>query len=199
MKYFMAFLCTLWLSSCGCNHCECPDFATVFEAYKWLGDNRQDERNSKIMNFLHNYNAETMITGVEYVSDTNHTETYNYIAFCNGANFKHLNFSPLSNNHSGIAYVNKVDEFCDDHMQDSLKFYFQDSIQAKAFVNESIKYGFEYVKYESYSFGDTYTDSINRITTQYATCYSDLPNGYVYSLRILSEKDKNVVILHYCP
>lgn len=177
----------------GCNTQSVnPNFSTVFEAYKRHGEEGKDERYARVMSFLHDYNSKSLSTGIEYIANPDFTESYGYIAFCYDADFKHLNFVPLSDKHRGIAYVYKVDEYDPDYiMDDSLKIYFPNTLQAKGFMEDAINYGFEYLNYKNSE--DTDSVSHNK------ACYRDPNNMYVYSLRILSEIDSNVVILHYCP
>lgn len=187
-------LCTLLLIW-GCNKQSVnPNFSTIFEAYQWQGEEGKEERLGRIMSLLHDYNSKSLSTGVEYIANTDFTESYGYIAFCSDADFRHLNFVPLSEEHRGIAYVYKVDEYNPDYiMDDSLKIYFPNTLQAKVFMEDAINSGFEYLKYKSNNSGDT--DSISHS----AAYYREPNNMYVYSLRILSEIDSSVVILHYCP
>lgn len=188
-------LCTLLLIIWGCNKQSVnPNFSTVFEAYKWHGEERNEERFGRIMSFLHDYNSKSLSTGVEYIANPDFTESYGYIAFGYDADFKHLNFVPLSDKHRGIAFVYKVDEFNPDYiMDDSLKIYFPNPLQAKEFMEDATNSGFEYLNYKLNNSEDT--DSVSHSKA----CYRDPNNMYIYSLRVLSEIDSNVVILHYCP
>lgn len=193
--FFLLF--TLLLYGCSIKK---MNFATVYGAYKWLGEDRQNERKSKIMNLFHEYKAKSVISGVEDISNPKFTETYHYIAFCNEADFRKLNFIPLGNKHRGIAYITQFAVYSNglyNFIEDSLKIYFPNSLQARNWVEESLKYGFEYVDYNSYSFEETYIDSISKVKASCATYYYDSDYNAAYSIRVLSEKDNNVVILHF--
>ena len=185
------------LESCN-NHANSnPSFVDVFEAYKWLGYAQEDKRTHKIMEFLHNYDAKSMKTGVVSIPFSEYTGIYNYAVCCTNADFKNLNFIPLSKKHRGIAYIREVDEYNEGVMNDTIKIYFPDSLRAKAFVEEAIKAGFH--RYGAFNLDDIPFDSIYRIKTQFAASYRDTINNYVYFVRVLSETDKNVVILNCCP
>lgn len=199
INYF--FLSMLFcMGSCTLQTKDTHSFITTFEAYRWIGgsEQKQDQRMHKIMELLHNYDAESMTTGVEYIPGSGYTRTCNYIAFCTNSTFQHLNFIPIEKKHKGIAYICEVDEYFDGIMNDSLKLFFPDSIQAKSFVEESLKYGFK-------RYGGTYcdeiTDSLYKIATQYATYRpADTITFSSTYVRVMSETDRNVVIMvcdHY--
>lgn len=57
------------LGSCKHLDCNLPSFVDTFEAYRWLGYNEEkyEERRAKIMELLHNSEAETSATGTDSV------------------------------------------------------------------------------------------------------------------------------------
>jgi len=169
-----------------------PSFASVFEAYKWLGYEQEDSRTRKIMELLHNCKMRSMTTGVDSVPYSEYTGIYNYAVCCTDADFKRLNFVPLSKKHKGIAYIREIDEYYEGVVNDTLKIYFPDSLQSKAFFDDAVRFGFR-----KYSANDLGSDSVGS-NVPCTAGYTDTTYTCVYFI-CLSEKDKNVVIFNCCP
>lgn len=170
-------------------------FTSAIEAYKLQNDGISEERFNRIMQFLNSFDTEYVSKGTETIHRKDYDKKLNYIAHYNGSDFKNLNFIPSSDYHSGIAFIYEYDTYIDD---DSLKIYFPDSIRAKAFVDDAIKHGCERVDYsKDADFIDIDSTDIKR--TLYAADYFDKSTMKAYSIRVMSEMDNNLVVLHYCP
>lgn len=212
--YFIAFCTIFLLGSCNSSQNSSLDFMTIFNVYRWSGKDKStlyEERYAKIMEFLDNYDSEETYTGIDSMPLFSFDITpglYRYIAKCSGTKFEHLNFKPLSDQRCGIAYLGQIDSPKDTEasLYDYLKIYFQDTLSAKSFVDEAVKFGFKRVSYDEWASykkinptENPQVDSILLEAKRYAAYYYDPECVVSYSVGVFSHKDKNVVILSWCP
>ncbi len=189
---------------------------TVFSVYKWPGSDQSvlnEERYAKIMDFLDNYDSEETYSGIYSVPPSSHemeSGLYRYVAKCSGVKFENLDFTPLADKHCGIAYYGQIEDSTDTEapVYDGMMIYFQDTLSAKSFVDDAIKYGFKHVdnnEWVSYikknPSEDLHADSvaIAIISQKYGASYYDSESVATYSIGISSHKDKNVVDITWCP
>lgn len=206
------------LGSCKHLDCNLPSFVDTFEAYRWLGYNEEkyEERRAKIMELLHNSEAETSATGTDSVPCIDFSLPYKYYAYCTNATYKNFTFTPTAENHQRIAYVEAEEGY---GTNDSLKIYFPDSIQAKAFIDEARKKGFKFSHEYYYNFVQDFiskgeldpNDSCNsaeiksllnharNLEKTYTTAYTDSIDKCAYGIRLHSESHKDVVVFHCEP
>lgn len=205
---FIAFCTIFLLGSCTSSKSCSLDFMTVFNVYKWTGSDHYEDRYAKIMEFLDNYDSDETYTGIDSVKTGIDSGLYRYVAKCSGLKFEHLNFKPLSDKHCGIAYYGQIEtpDDADASIYDCIKIYFQDTLAARSFVDDAIKYGFkrinskEWASYQKeYPSKDPIEDSIMVVSLQYSACYFEEEYVATYSVGVLSHKDKHVVTLSWCP
>ncbi len=214
--YCIAFCTIFMLGSCNSNQNSSLDFMTIFNVYRWSGKDKStlyEERYAKIMEFLDNYDSEETYSGIYSVPPPSRdleSGLYRYVAKCSGLKFDHLGFKPLSDKCCGIAYLGQIDspEDTEASVYDYLKIYFQDTLSAKSFVDEAVKFGFKLVnnnEWISYTkknpTEDPHEDSlfIANISQQYGASYYDSESVATYSVGVFGHKDKNVVVLSWCP
>ena len=214
--YFIAFCTIFLLGSCNSKQNVSLDFKTVFSVYKWTGRDKSvlnEERYAKIMDFLDNYDSEETYCGIYSVPPSSRdmeSGLYRYVAKCSGVKFEHLAFKPLSDKHCGIAYYGQIEDSTDTEapVYDGMMIYFQDTLSAKSFVDEAVKFGFKLVnnnEWISYTkknpTEDPHEDSlfIANISQQYGASYYDSESVATYSVGISGHRNKNVVTLNWCP
>lgn len=177
------------LCSCSNTRKNIPNAHTVYEAYRYLGDDSIsiDERKKKIMRMLYDCHFDEVTSGITFErwqdpEDDNYF-TKSYIAFGNNIEFKNGDFITSNNNHVGIAYIANECEY--GIMEDSLKILFPDSINARKFFNEAIELGFKRNK--------TY---IPEGCSSLNDCAEYIDDHCIMVIRILSKKNNCVVVLH---
>ena len=89
---------------------------------------------------------------------------------------------------------------------DGMMIYFQDTLSAKSFVDDAIKYGFKRINvnewasyYKENPSEDPQRDSVTLASMQYSAYYYAPESVASYSVTVLSHEDKNVVSLTWCP
>lgn len=216
MIYFIAFCTIFLLGSCNSSQSSSLDFITVFNIYKWSGRDKSalyEERYAQIMEFLDNYDSKETYSGIYSVPPPSHdieAGLYRYVAKCSGVKYEHLGFEPLSDKHCGIAYYGQIEDSIDTDafVYDGIMIYFQDTLSAKSFVDDAVKYGFkradnnEWVSYiKENPTEDPHEDSlfIANISQQYGAGYYDSESVATYSVGVFGHKDKHVVTLSWCP
>lgn len=212
--YIIAFFTMFLLGSCNSSKNSSLDFMTVFSVYKWTGSDKSalyEERYAKIMDFLDNYDSDETYSGIYSVPPSNHdmeSGLYRYVAKCSGVKFEHLAFKPLSDKHCGIAYYGQIEDSTDTDapVYDGMMIYFQDTLSAKSFVDDAIKYGFKRINvnewasyYKENPSEDPQRDSVTLASMQYSAYYYAPESVASYSVTVLSHEDKNVVSLTWCP
>lgn len=191
-------LCLVFIL-CGCKkECEIDlSFRPIFEAYRRHLDKTTDWDSLRAMraeSFIDSIAQGKAMKGRQREIDhMGRSLLFDYVACCNGAVVKDCEFVPTSDNHSGIAFFNEI--VTSDGVWwtgDIMKVYFPDTAKAMSFFNEAIGFGF--VRDESYLEEE---EEKEKTRFSYFASYWDDENKALYSVRIYSEKDPNVVILYY--
>ena len=185
------FITIFWGILCSCNNTRknIPNAYTVYEAYKYLGDDSIsiEKRKKKIMRMLYDCHFDEVTSGITFEKwqdpeDDNYF-TKSYIAFGNNIEFKDGDFITINNDHVGIAYIANECEY--GIMEDSLKILFPDSIKARNFFNEAIELGFK-------SNGDYIPEGCSSLND----CAEYIDDHCIIVIRILSQKNNSIVVLH---